>query len=635
MIKMTAEASWVPPQWALMERLLFDSLNQAAVEFVNRYVRSDGTLIWRSDWPGMDGSDDPYEGFMYLALLYVLGGSDETLELARKVWEGITWQWTEYGQINREFDAYYDWMHHGEGYLYFYFLGLAEPSCLKNRQRAGRFAAMYTGDDRDASNYDKEKRLIRSPINGSKGPRFDMTEEDWITHRGILDHYAAPFEDVPGVDFASGKCAWSDDAVYKEIIRLMNQRMARGDVPLNLNATGMVTNAYLYTGQQSDRDWVLDYAAAWKERIAANGGIIPDNVGLTGVVGEYMDGKWWGGYYGWRWPHGFLTIIEPLIIAATNAVLLTGDMKQLDIARSQLDRNWELRKVVEGCELVPYKHLDAGWSDYRPADPLYPIHLWFISMANEDLERVRRIGLDDSSLKIAIPGLSGTAEGAHRSTKHYNGNTIPWFQYMQGNFPDYPERILEANYRLIHHQLLKMRSAEGDPEEWRSDGFNLDDLSSIHKWQEMCPIYFEGLLQMTLGAPMHISHGGLQHASVRYYDARRQRPGLPADVGALVESVDADSITLQLVNLSLFEWKEVIVQAGAFGEHRFEEVKMFNQQGEEMQRSAVGDKWLAIELAPGAGCRLKLSVSRYVNRPTYASVWPDRYEGEILTGRTQ
>ena len=38
-----------------------------------------------------------------------------------------------------------------------------------------------------------------------------------------------------------------------------------------------------------------------------------------------MGGKWWGGYYGWRWPHGFMSIIQPLTIAAMNAVLLTGD----------------------------------------------------------------------------------------------------------------------------------------------------------------------------------------------------------------------------------------------------------------------------------------------------------------------
>ena len=42
------------------------------------------------------------------------------------------------------------------------------------------------------------------------------------------------------------------------------------------------------------------------------------------MVGETMDGKWWGGYYGWSWPHGFMNIIESLSIAAMNAELLTG-----------------------------------------------------------------------------------------------------------------------------------------------------------------------------------------------------------------------------------------------------------------------------------------------------------------------
>ena len=159
------------------------------------------------------------KGFMNLALLYMLGGSSELHEISRRIFDGITWQWTEYGQIHRDFDAYYDWMHHGEGSLYLYFLGLAGPATLKDRQRASGFASMYTGDDPEAPNYDKERKLIRSPLNGSRGPRFEVTEEDWSTHRGILDDYLAPYEDIPGVDFASGKCAWSNDEVYANLIR--------------------------------------------------------------------------------------------------------------------------------------------------------------------------------------------------------------------------------------------------------------------------------------------------------------------------------------------------------------------------------------------------------------------------------
>ena len=113
--------------------------------------------------------------------------------------------------------------------------------------------------------------------------------------------------------------------------------MMHGDVPLNLTATSLVTHAYALTGDDKYRTWVLDYLESWTDRIRRNDGICPDNVGPSGAVGECMDGKWWGGYYGWSWPHGFPTIIEPLTVAAMNAVLLTGDMGYLDIPRGQLD----------------------------------------------------------------------------------------------------------------------------------------------------------------------------------------------------------------------------------------------------------------------------------------------------------
>lgn len=38
--------------------------------------------------------------------------------------------------------------------------------------------------------------MIRSPINGSKGPRFENSWDDWATVRGVLADYPAPFEDL-------------------------------------------------------------------------------------------------------------------------------------------------------------------------------------------------------------------------------------------------------------------------------------------------------------------------------------------------------------------------------------------------------------------------------------------------------
>ena len=108
----------------------------------------------------MNSSDDAYEGFRGFSLHHVLGGSKELDILHRRVWEGITRQFTRYGQIYREFDGNWDWMHHGEGYLSCYPLGMADPHDKAFRDRSIRFAAMYTGEDSEAPNYDPERRLI-------------------------------------------------------------------------------------------------------------------------------------------------------------------------------------------------------------------------------------------------------------------------------------------------------------------------------------------------------------------------------------------------------------------------------------------------------------------------------------------
>lgn len=93
------------PSWAVLQRKLIDRLNEAAVRYVHRYTREDGTLIWREEWPGMDGSDDGYESFGSFPLFYALGGASEVHDLSRRQWNAITKQFTAYGQIYREFDA--------------------------------------------------------------------------------------------------------------------------------------------------------------------------------------------------------------------------------------------------------------------------------------------------------------------------------------------------------------------------------------------------------------------------------------------------------------------------------------------------------------------------------------------------
>ena len=603
------------PEWAHSQQELITNLTAAVEEFVARYVRDDGTLIWRDSWPGMDGSDDPYEGFQYFPLFYALTGNQRIYELGRKIWDGITWQWTEYGQIHREFDGYYDWMHHGEANLYHYFFGLTKPNSLQDRTRAVRFAKMYNGEDPDAQNYDSALGIIRAPMSGSRGPRFETTHEDWITHRGVLDSYHAPFEDMTTSPFELGTCNWSNDEVYEEVVRLMNERMTKGDVPLNMNASGQMTHAFMYTADSSFTTWVVDYLNRWRQRAIDNGGIIPDNVGLTGIVGEYLEGKWWGGHYGWRWPHGLITIIEPIVNIVSNAVLMTGDDSYFALAREQIDTNFSMGKEIDGVWHTPNKHFDSGWTDFRPANPYHAIHLWFRSLSDDDQERVERCrgALDWQKVSVAEKPFS---------VKHYNTNTIPWYEFITGNLPDYPDQVLSANKRLLDQQLARLRSDHGNPRVWDTveqindfpDSLSMQvDGYAIHAWQEFNPLYFESLVQLQWGAPMHISHGGFQFASVRYFNPETKSPGLPMGVSALVSHVDQTGMSLTLANVGS-ELTHVILQAGAFGEHTF--VSAFQNQGQEI---SVDGPWCEIEVPGESSVSLDLKISRHSRVPSYAT----------------
>jgi len=233
-------------------------------------------------------------------------------------------------------------------------------------------------------------------------------------------------------------------------------------------------------------------------------------------------------------------------------------------------------------------------------------------MEEQDLQRVQRMGNQEE--------WAAATANVH---KGFIGNLGSWFNFIQGNNPEYPEQILRANYNLILKQMDKIRSEQGDPSSW-----------DVHHWQNMTPMICEGLVQLTMGAPMHVYHGGLQHGRVRYYDAMAKRPGLPDAVGALVETLTDDSVTLTLVNLNLQEERQVIIQAGTFGEHSFCEAVILNQAGEQVDTAAAEGKWIHVQLCPGFGIRLRLNMSRYTQRPSYETPWSSKeMHPTLISGR--
>ncbi|MFH1922390.1 MAG: hypothetical protein ABIP48_21215 [Planctomycetota bacterium] len=579
-----------PPDWALWQRHLLDRLYPAALEFVETYTRDDGTLIWRDAWPGMDGSDDGYESFYNFPLYYALGGPDEIHLLSRKLWDAVTRQFTEYGQVHNEFDAYYDWMHHGESYTYFYFFGLADPTVAKDRQRALRFAGLYLGEDPKAANYDPKRKLIRSPITGSRGPRFVNSAEDWVTHRPILADYPLPYDDIPNVTTSD---AWIDDARFPYILETMNRRMMQSDVPLNLTATSLVANAYMYTGDPKYKKWIEEYVEAWIERTRRNNGILPDNVGPGGKIGEHIDGKWWGGYYGWRWPHGLFNQVESTLIGASNAYLVSGDATYLELPRSVLELVRKEGKVEDGRLLVPHRHGDQGWYDFRPIRPAHLVYLWHVSQDKRDyrlMEEMTQVSSGDT-----LSYSKGKGDWEHAGS---------WLGFVEGRNPDYPVEILKATYAETLRRLEAIRNDQSRPED-----------RGVHHWQRHNPVVLEGLVETMLGSPNHVYHGGLLHCRLFYFDPAKKRPGLPPDVAALVDTISPEGVTVNLVNLDPCRPRDVLVRAGAFGEHQFTTVR---HQGDV---KSIDREFFLVRLQPGAGGRVELGMKRYARPPSYALPW--------------
>jgi hypothetical protein len=642
-----------PPGWAVLERKIMAEMSEAAVRFADRYTRAGGTLIWKTT--GSASADDLPESFYNFPLLYALGGDDRLKELSFRLWNATTRQLEyDFGSVHREFASSTDWFHHGEGLMYFYFLGLADPTDHETAARARRFAALYMGDDPQAPNYDTKLKLIRSPHNGSLGPRFgDPQKAPPWTYAAWMQTYGLPVEGMPGITTVE------DLKVPEKAVR-MGAAIAerdRGDVAVNLAATTLGANAYLYTGEQKYADWVREYTGAWMERTRRNGGITPDNVGLSGKTGEYNDGKWWSGHYGWQWPHGFHSVGQAVSIAAANAMLVSGgDAKWLELPRTNINALFAAGKTYKGTFLVPYKHKDRGWTDFQPMDRGFLAALWFLSQDPGDWERIERYRQSmredwteatlpearQDCLNCDIEGLADWNRVVDVRDKEDRGHEGAWLRYLAGANPDYPEKILsvaygQATWRMykILHNVLQVSYAARDQESMDPAKLDMTKVYE-HHWQTVNPVTTEALVQLTLGGPQPMYNGGLLHTTLRYFDAERQRPGLPADVAALVTQVEGNRAVVQLINLSMFETRRVMVQGGMFGEHQFTTVKYQRRTDKEPAQpnndarpaptlvaasAEVNAKCFEVRLPAGTGLTLEMGMKRFANRPSYAFPW--------------
>lgn len=567
-----------PPGWAMLERELIRANTAACEEFFSRYFDERGYLLCVTRWGGDDGPDDAIENCALWPELHALGAPDVVRRMYVKALEGHIRQYTEArtvevpmardGMYYKEFPVMFDWQHNAEGLRVFNAMGLSDPYDSNYLQRVRRYAGFYMNEDPGAPNYDPKLKLIRSMINGSRGPMLrKATALDWA---------GDPIE----VKNRFPRLVHGEQSYEQMLAHFKDYNDVAGDHPLNLLSTTLALNAYMSTGEKKYRDWLLEYVDAWRERMAANGNIIPSNIGLDGKIGGECNGKWYGGTYGW----GFTVQVPQTgefanrnrvpwsFIGFMNAYLLTRDDRYVEAWRKQADAINTQLKVENGKNVYPQMHGDRGWYAYTPEKfSAYALEAYFLTMKKEDRERVPR---------------------------------DRWLEYLEGRNPGFPEESLRRDLERVRSRVQAMRNDDTTP-----DTRLADDPMSFN------PATVNALMQLMWGGLTPDLRARTLFSNLRYFDPLKRRAGIPEDVAALVEGITGDSVTLTLVNVNQTESRDLVVQAGGYGEHRFDAIEWNGQT------IPLNAREFTVKLGPGAGGKLNLKMQRFVNQPTVAFPW--------------
>lgn len=566
-----------PPPWALLERELLRQNSAACQLFFDKYFDERGWLLCVERWGGDDGPDDAIENCLDWPLVHALGGHHDVLRMYKKAWEGHLRQYTlaktvevpfaRDGMYYKEFPVMMDWLHNGEGLVVFNLQGLSDPDDPGFASRVKRFAGFYLNEDPGALNYDPRHKIIRSMFNGSRGPLMrKATGLDWAGDPIEVENRFRPKH---------------GETSYAQMLEhFKDYTDTVGDHPQNMKATTLALNAFILTQNEKYRQWLLEYVDAWRARMVANGNLIPTNIGLDGKIGGETGGKWWGGVYGW----GF-TVFDPAtqkpvsrnqhhagLPGFMNAYMVTGDDRFLDPWRKQIEVVNSNAKDVDGKKVYPRMYGDQGWYDFGPEKYSFGAHeLAYLSMRPEDLTRVAN---------------------------------LPWWTYLNGKNPAYPEQAMRGDLMRIGRQVQEIRNDTTTP-----DTRLADDPMVLN------PASVESLVELVLGGLRPGRSGSALFCRLRYFDPAERRAGLPEDVAALIDEMTDDRVSVTLVNVSQLESRAVVVQAGGYAEHRFTSVKI----GEHSQ--PLDGPHLSVKLAPGAGARLTFTMKRYSLKPTMAFPW--------------
>ena len=591
-VTLSIETPVVAPEWALLQRELLRASSMAIEHYAERYFDARGYLLSDLRWGMNDGPDDAIENINRWPEMYALGGGPPIMELTKKIYDGHVRQYTEArtrhvpfatdGMYFKEFPVHADWMHNSEGIQVFNNMGLMDSTDPLYENRVRRFAGFYMNEDPGAPNYDPVHKVIRSMWNGSRGPLMrPVTSVDWVGDPSeIRNRYGA---------------GHGEESYEEMLFHYKDYYTTTGDHPLNLLTTNLALNAYILTGEDKYRTWLLDYVDTWLGYMHANNGVIPSNVGLDGTIGGGAEGKWYGGAYGWSFtvesqnPPGARLEDRPRTRWAfpgfMNAYMLTRDDRYLDAWRIQDDIIVAAGEMRDGVLHTPRMYGNPNWAregytdtddwySFRPREQEHLLELYWLSWKPKDRARI---------------------------------TSNAWLEYLEGRNPGYPVEALRRSLGDVH---ARVRLAVADST--TPDTRLVDDPMPINPIQADT---LTSLNQLMVGGIYMYARSIVAYTRLRYFDADQRRSGIPDDVAALVEGMSDDTVTVSLINVNPLQPRTVVVQGGAFGEHQIIAVH------HEDRRIPVEHSSFQVHLAPGTGTTLTLEQRRYANKPSYAFPW--------------
>jgi len=342
--------------------------------------------------------------------------------------------------------------------------------------------------------------------------------------------------------------------------------------------------AYLATGNEKYRTWVLEYTESWNQLADANGGVFPCTANSN--TREIPPAWWTGGFFPYR---GSVMVAVRGIHGWAPAVAFL-DPKRMKSSLRGVNGLLDALFSAQGGGLPANFVRDGTWK--RSGSPYGIVKL---------ADRPYVLTFDDAAAKR----LRTYYQKADGTEKRF----LQWanFTYFGGEDLKFVAGLF-ANRKASGERLRqRVQALTADPLPKSGDG-----IANYTKKVGLEQAFVDGAFW---GMYDNGRAGGAVTASVRYWRTDG-RFGLPDGVAALVRHVAKDRVRVLLYNNNENP-AAVRLTAGYYGQHRFDAVSLGD--GKEAK---VGDRRLDVALPGKSLAQLDLGLTRYAYRPTLQPLAP-------------